>query len=307
VEFAVNYSPLLAELVREGQVGIDRFKCPAWPGLLAEARQTLPVYIHFPLIIGSGTGQVMDAETHAPADLERMAGLAETSGTYYLNTHWVADGRDYPGIAVDSRAPADGRRVVDGALRDLEPLIRRFGAERVLVENLIPEYGWLAHGVLPETLALLLEQSGCGLLLDLSHARLAARALGLDERGYVSSLPVGQVREVHITGLQKLEGRWLDLIGSHPGGFGGNQAGMWMDHLPMTEQDWPITAWAAGEIAAGRWNEPWVVGYEYGGVGGFWEAITWKETYLAELPRLSKLFPGRAKSPRARGRVSPAG
>ena len=291
MEFAVNYSPILAELVQRGQIALERFKCPAWPELLAQAAETRPVYIHFPLDIGWNQGTAFDGERNRAPDLAWYADLMAATHTPYLNTHLFPWASDYPGIALDSRAPQDVQRVVDGALRDLEPLVRRFGAERVIVENAIPEGGRLAAGVLPETLHRVLEKSGCGFLLDLSHARLAARGLGLAERAYIDSLPVDQMREMHVTGLQVVEGRWLDLLhqAGDPGGFAARQAGRWMDHLPMTEEDWRALEWAMQQVQSERWQTPWVVSYEYGGVGGFWEIITERQVYLEQLPRMVKM------------------
>ncbi len=290
IEFAVNYTATLAELVRAGQVRVDRFKCPAWPNLLAEARQALPVYIHYPLGIGHGGGP-LDSETRGPADLARLADLRAMTGTPYINTHFVAPDKAYPGIPVDSTRPEHIRRVLDGALRDLEPLIARFGAESVLVENIINERGWLTLSVLPEVIGRLLEETGCGFLFDLSHARLAAANLGLDARAYSAALPVERIREIHVTGLQVLEGPLLELMWEigDPYGFAESMAGKQIDHLPMSEGDWPELAWMMGEVAAGRWASPWVVAFEYGGVGRFWEEVTDRQVYLDQLPRMGAM------------------
>jgi len=294
MEFAVNYTALLAELVRAGQVRVDRFKCPAWPGLLAEARQTLPVYIHFPLGIGRGEGCAFDSETRRPADLARLEDLLALSGTPYVNTHFIAPHDSYPGIAVESTRPDHIRRVLDGALRDLEPLIARFGAGRVLVENIINERGWLTLSVLPEVIGRLLEETGCNFLFDLSHARLAAANLGVDPRAYAAAMPVERIREVHVTGLQVLEGPLLELMREigDPYGFAESMAGKPIDHLPMTGEDWPELAWMLGEIAAGRWASPWVAAFEYGGVGHFWEEVTDRQVYLEQLPRMEAMIHG---------------
>jgi uncharacterized protein len=292
MEFSVNYTPVLAQLVREGRVRLDRFKCPAWPDLLSEASQTLPVYIHFPLLVGHGSGGAYDTETKHPADLDRLADLLEMTGTPYVNTHFIASQRHYPDIPIDSSRPDHLRRVLDGALRDLEGLVERFGAERVLVENIINEHGWLTASVLPEVLGRLLEESGCGFLFDLSHAQLTAENLNLDSRAYSAALPVEQVREIHVTGLQVLEGALLDLMVAigDPYGYAADMAGRRIDHLPMTEADWPELAWMLGEITAGRWAAPWVVSYEYGGVGRFWEEVTDREVYLDQLPRMAEMI-----------------
>jgi len=295
IAFSVNYTPLLAELVQAGEVQVDRFKCPAWPDLLADAQQTLPAYVHFPLGIGSWQGSPADSETKQPADLDRLAGLLEMSGTPYVNTHFIADHQSYPDIPIDSTRPAHIRRVLDRALRDLEPLLAHFGPERVLVENIINERGWLTLCVLPEVIGQLLDESGCGFLFDLSHAILAAENLARDPREYIEALPLERVREVHVTGLRVLEGPLLEQMEAigDPYGFAKHMAGRRIDHLPMTEADWPELAWLMDQFHAGRWPAPWAVAFEYGGVGRFWEEVTERQVYLEQLPRMAEIIAGR--------------
>jgi uncharacterized protein len=289
--FSVNYSPLLAGLIQSGSMSIDRFKCPDWPDLLAEARNLLPVYIHFPLLIGSGQGSPLDGETHQPADFERIAELMEGTGTPYVNTHFIAPVSYYPGISLDSTASGHWRCILDGALRDLEPLIDRFGQEQVLVENIINQPGWLDACALPEVISALVEETGCGFLFDLSHARLAAANLGIDPREYIRALPVGYMREMHITGIQVLEGQLLKTVLAigDPYGMAANNSGKGIDHVSMVEEDWTELAWALDQIAAGAWSTPWVASYEYGGVGPFWERLSDRETYQEQVPRMAQM------------------
>ena len=300
MKFSVNYSPALARLVTGGQVKVDVYKCPAWPDLLAEAGQAGPVYVHYALGVGSGAGIPFDSETRAPADLDRIDEIMQMTGTPQVNTHFVPSVKHHPAIPFDSRNPAHIRQVIDAAKRDLEPLIHRFGAERVMVENIINEFGYLTVAVLPEVIHKLLEETGCGFLFDLSHARLAAANLGLDPRAYSNSLPVDRMREMHITGLAVIEGELYDhmvKIGD-PYRYAELFAGRQIDHFPMQEEDWDETAWAAQQIHAGKWAEPWVAAFEVGGVGAFWDDISTEEMYLEQLPRLEKLV---------RGETSPAG
>lgn len=62
----------------------------------------------------------------------------------------------------------------------------------------------------------MIADTGCGLLHDLAHARLAARALGMDERETIQALPVRRVRELHITGIGLHEGEWVDPMEMQP-------------------------------------------------------------------------------------------
>lgn len=292
MKYAVNYSPVLAELVQAGEVQVACFKCPAWPDLLDEAQKIRPVYVHFPLGVGSGIGCPVDEETKGAADLDRIAELLEMTGTPFVNTHFIPRGELYPEIRHGSREPRHIEQVISNTLRDLEPLIERFGAERVLVENVINEYGFLTLAVLPEVIACLLEKSGCGFLFDHPHARLAARNLGLDEREYCLSMPVERIREVHVTGIQRIEGDLYRCIQSAGGknGFATIQDGQLMDHFPMTESDWSELEWLAGQLNGGRWHMPWVIAYEYGGVGGLWGILSERAVYEEQLPRMEKIL-----------------
>lgn len=292
MKFAVNYSPLLAEMVQEGSLQIDRFKCPAWPDLLVEAQKAGPVYIHFPLSIGNGLGGPLDEEKKTLAYLDYLAELFETTGTPLVNTHFTPLAKNYPGLPTDTRDPRHIRQVLDGALRDLEPLLKRFGPERVTIENIINEFGWLSLATDPDVFARLLDESGCGFLFDLSHARLAARGQGLDERAYIRQLPLDRAREIHVTGLGVLEGPLLEhmvAIGD-PYSMAKYLAGKWMDHLPMTDADWAELEWLLGLIKTGNGQAPWVIAYEFGGVGKFWEDVINREIYLDQIPRMGAMI-----------------
>lgn len=294
MEFAVNYSPLLADLVQADAVSVDRFKCPAWPGLIAEARKTRPVYIHFPLTIGNGNGLPLNEENSRTVDLEWLADLMESSGTPLINTHFTPQETAFPEIDPASRNPRDADRVVSAALRDLEPLIHRFGAERVTVENIININGWLTLAVLPEVIRRVLDESGCGFLLDLSHARLAAANLKIDPRPYIDELPVDRIKEIHITGIQTVHGELYDrlLAAGDPGRFAERFHAQPIDHLAMAAADWPELEWMAAQIHQNRWREPWVTAFEYGGVGGFWEIVCDRAVYLDQLPRMKTILEG---------------
>ncbi len=279
MEFAVNYSPTLAELVRAGQVQVDRFKCPAWLSLLAEARLTLPLYIHFPLEISWGKGCPLNTETGAPADLDFIQDLLDSSATPYVNTHFFPP-QAHGGNAANMQNLHPGE-IIDAAQRDLEPLLRRFSPERILIENTFGP---------PETLSLLLEKTGCGFLFDLSHAHLSAQSLGMDTFAYARALPLHLTREIHVTGIQKIEGQWREKM-SHDLSF--NLAawdGRDMDHLPMIPPDWQRFAWLLDELRAGRCATPWVLAFEYGGVGGFWETVTDRAVYLDQIPRMVNMI-----------------
>ena len=136
-----------------------------------------------------------------------------------------------------------------------------------------------------------MRETGCGLLLDLAHVRLAARVLGVDVRQYAEALPVERIREIHVTGVQRVEGRWLERMQRQEVAPAEMQrlTGRLIDHLPMTGEDWSLCEWAMGQIRAGRWSRPWIVTFEYGGVGPLWEALTDADALRTQVPRLRRI------------------
>ena len=265
MEFALNYSTQAAALLREGRIEIDRFKCPDWSDLVAQALAIRPVYVHFPLRAGTGTvGETDWSQIHA---------FLEQTNTPCVNLHLAPKVKDFPGIPTDTQDPTHVEMIVERMIADVEQVVVQFGSDRVIVENVplrIAEDKFLRPAVEPAVIRRVVEATGCGLLLDLSHARITARNLDLDEREYVSQLPVERLRELHITGLGLKDGRLAD-------------------HLPMTSEDWPAVEWAFERIGAGDWARPLIVAVEYGGVGA---SFAWRSNaavIAADVPRLYAL------------------
>ncbi len=261
MEFAVNYSPEAAALLADGSIEIDRFKCPDWPNLIAEAAETRPVYVHFPLITDEARLTKVDW-----AEVERLLVSTETP---FVNMHMMA--------------PADGdpADAVEGIIRAVRSVTARFGAERIILEN-VPYYGamgdilgnrFLPVCVEPQTIRRILDETGCGLLLDISHARISASYLKRDARDYITALPLDRIRELHITGLGPVGERMVD-------------------HMPMTEADWSMIEWAFDAIHRRLWGQPCTVALEYGGVSLPPPWTTEASVIESDVPRLFKLARG---------------
>lgn len=257
MQLAVNYSPQAEALRREGRIEIDLYKCPDWPDLINQAREVRPIYVHFPLNTGS-LGEV---------DWDQAERMLADTGTPFVNLHLIARPEQFP-------EGLDSERIADALVADVHTVIRRFGAERVMVENVIyrgaGDSRMLRAVVEPAVIGRVLEETGCGLLLDTAHAWITAESLRMDPREYVSQLPVHRLREWHITGTQ------------HDGT-------RWRDHMPLRAEDWDLAEWVAEQIAAGEWAKPWVASLEYGGIGPLFE---WRSdaTVIAEqVPRLFHL------------------
>lgn len=271
---AANYSRPLVDLLNRGRVRVDRMKCPAWPDLVAEALSLGPVYVHFPLRVGADGTEVLDTETDAPADWELVERLLRDSDTPMVNLHLDPQKSDYPDDVRRHGEEDFQARVTERALAQVLSVTRRFGADRVTVENCLPAGGRaLPPAYLPESVTRVIEEAGCGLLLDLSHARLSADHLSLEMTEYLATLPLRRTREIHVSGVRVFDDFWVDKL--RRAGIDevriGNLRGRMVDHLAMTERDWAALRWV---LAVDGRAHPWVTALEYGGIGGaLWEAL----------------------------------
>jgi len=260
--YAINYSPQAAALLQEGRIEIDRFKCPPWPDMIAEAAALRPVAVHFDLRAGPGT-------LHQTADWTAIERFLSTTETAYVNIHLAVRAREMPHLpAAQPLTGGERMQVIERLLQDVEAVTRRFGAGRVIAEN-VPwhrEYTPNLYATAqPEVVRTVIETAGCGLLLDISHARISARNMGLDERAYLRALPVERLRELHFTGI-------------HDWGF------LQMDHLSVLEDDWPWLDWVLEQIRSNGWGQAHMLAFEYGGIGGFFADHTETEVILRDVP-----------------------
>jgi uncharacterized protein (UPF0276 family) len=298
LQFAVNYCTETADLLRAGHITFDRFKCAAWPDMIVAARQMLPIYVHFPLAVGAGIGGAIDHEREAPADWAQVDAMLVDTGTPMVNLHLTPTAEDHPDIPEDTRDPVHIERVIAAAVADVCAVIERYGRDRVIVEN--GGIQW-RPSLRPELIRGVIEGADCGFLFDLSHARLAARLLGIEFSAYVDALPVERIREIHVTGIQPYAGRWLERsrqVGVDEQTIA-RYAGQFVDHLPMTEADWPFADWVMQHVREGapltegrQWGYPWVVTFEYGGEGPWFKAVTDLDALREQIPRLHALIKG---------------
>lgn len=289
MKLAVNYSAASAELLLRGEITFDYFKCPAWPDLVESAQALLPVNVHFPLLVGSGAGDAIDGETGRPADWRKIEALLARTDTPLVNVHLVAPPGDYPGVPHDTDDPAHVEMIVGRMIGDLSAVVRRCGAERVVAENNPPvAEECLRPAYLPRVIEQVIREAGCGLLLDLGHARLAAQSLGIAPAQYATALPVGRLKEIHVAGVQRIAGPWIERMeqAAVAADTIRRMAGRPFDHLPMTDDDWLFFEWAMAQVQAGTWRSPWIVTFEYGGVGEMWEAVTDMDALREQVPRL---------------------
>jgi hypothetical protein len=206
MNLAVNYSQAAADLLAQGHIGVERFKCPAWPDLIETVRQLHPTYVHFALLAGRGDGTVIDGETKCSPDWASIERLLTRTETPFVNVHLSPSARDYPAMPQDTEKPDHIERLTEALIQDVRAIVDRFGPERVIVENDHDNGGRHPRpAYLPQVIRSVVEETGCGLLLDVSHARLAAASISRNPWEYLAELPLAQTREIHLTGLQHFD------------------------------------------------------------------------------------------------------
>ncbi len=255
MKFAVNYSHAAADLLEAGQIDFDLFKFPDWPDFVPQNGLIRKPYVHYTLAAGNGS--------QAAVDWQMIAGLRARTASPLVNTHLMAPA----GLEPDN--PAQVEATIQGMIADLQDLVARFGAENVVVENM-PFYVQNRHmrvAIEPATIQRVVGESGCKFLLDTAHARITSAALGIDVYDYINALPVNRLGELHVTGVG-----WHD--------------GERIDHLELLAEDWEVFDWVMAHIAAGRWPQPKVVSFEYGGAGEVFRWRTEMRVLAEQTPRL---------------------
>jgi uncharacterized protein (UPF0276 family) len=293
MKLAVHYTPQLVELLHQGEVEVDYFKCPAWPQLIPEAKVVRPTYIHFPLSVGKGIQSAYDTGANQAVDWTKVDRLLTETDTPYINLHLTILADDYPSLARDT---VWNDLLVENTLKDIEAAIAQYGRERVIIENDHSFGGaYLPITYQPNFVRTVVEASGCGFLLDLSHARLAASYLSMDTHEYIELLPVQALREVHVSGVRLISDVWVTEVQAKLQNTDVSPQvveryrGHLLDHQPMTIDDWSLLEWALDKIETGSWNKPWIIASEYSGVGALWQAVTDIEVLRQQVPRLWQL------------------
>ena len=262
MNLAINYSPAVCKLVRTEGIQVDYFKTPDWDWMINEATHIRPVAVHFTL--DAGNNQL------SQVDWGHIRGLLHSTGTPFINLHLDPRQSSYPDLSVDSNNPYVVERLYQIMYTDVKAVVQRFGAERVIVEN-SPYRGetgkTMRACVEPEIITRIVQETGVGFLLDLSHAIISARYLDIEPSKYIESLPVHRIKEMHFAGIHRSNGYWTD-------------------HLSILKADWQWLDWAIECIRLGHWSSPWLLAFEYGGVGKPFKHRTNPNVMAKQVPQL---------------------
>jgi len=126
----------------------------------------------------------------------------------------------------------------------------------LLLENL-PSFPNLAHIHIcePDFITEVIKDTGCGLLVDLAHARVSADMLGHDVHDYLLQLPLDRAVELHVSGPRRVSetdarrrARLLNEARSVAHLFRFGDDSLLDAHEPMQEEDYALLQWALERI-----------------------------------------------------------
>jgi uncharacterized protein (UPF0276 family) len=264
MHLAINYSPAAAKLVKASKIDVDYFKTPDWDWLVEKAKSIRPVAVHFTLEAGNAAlGKV---------NWEAVEHLAQITSTPYINLHLDCRREYYPSLPMDAIESSDVKRLVATMISDVTSVVDRFGPGRVIIEN-SPYRGeagnTLRPCVEPDLISQVVKETGCDFLLDISHAFISAHSIGMEHEKYFSQLPVRNIKEMHFAGIHQLDG-------------------VLIDHLSILKKDWHSLDWVLARIRSGEWSQPWLLAFEYGGIGSPFVGRSNPDVIAKQVPELKE-------------------
>lgn len=268
MKLAVNFSKEAEKLLNDKSITVDMFKCPDFSkDLIYQAENTKSCYIHFGL--NAGSGQMNNVNWQVIDELRKH------TQTPYVNVHAVAFAKDYPNVDVLTTDSYQINKMINSTITDIEFVSQKVDVENIIIENVICRgegENMMKPIIDPRVFSEIVKETGCGFLLDIAHAQMTSMCLGLDVKDYISQLPLNHLKELHITGIQ------LD------------KNGRLRDSMPMTSKDWSLASWVIQHIKNGDWPKPWVVAFEYGGVGPTFEWRSDKKVLEKQIPILYNMI-----------------
>lgn len=187
----------------------------------------------------------------APSEalIQRNRRLIRLTGPPWISTH-ISYGAADANLrnALHTCAVSDllsREEAFDNIVRNACALAEGLGAPLIL-EN-IPCFPNPAHAHVcePAFIAAVLEETGCGLLLDLAHARVSADVLGYEVHDYLLALPLARAVELHLSGpraVYEAHPRLQSLARENLSATFGER-NLVDAHEPMREEDYALLAW----------------------------------------------------------------
>ena len=240
IALAVNDTPLSRELVRAGRLRPDVVETSG-----PKADDAPAAFGELPLLLHNA---VWDWSLAHPAALDQDEVRALTARRLAATrAPWLSVHIGFAAATVayrDTMRPTSPPLTRDVTLTRMAATVRALAAELevpLLLENLDHQAtGAYDHVCEPAFVRELLEATDALLLLDLAHAQVSASRLGRTIDAYLAELPLGRVRQLHVSGPRERDGALHDA------------------HKPLRERDLALLRELLSATA------PWAVTLEYG-------------------------------------------
>lgn len=164
---------------------------------------------HFPLIPHSLELSLGSAEGIDEEYLEKVAGLVE-----FVQPEWFSDHFCFTrsgGVKIGHLAPVPfTREAVRVFVNNISKVKKRIKTPLIL-EN-ISYLVRFPSSEMPEAefIKTILEETDCGMLLDVTNLYVNSKNFGFDWRSFLDEIPLNRVVQLHFVGSRKHHERWID-------------------------------------------------------------------------------------------------
>lgn len=206
LKLCVNYLEETKELLEEGKIDfIDYIKLFSINGDISPLEWCITKKdVMFHGMIGKNGGNIADKNFFENRDLDLQRKYFEISKTPYISMH------------INSRI--DPNQDETESLQIIKDNVARLKAEfgkEIILENVpaskkYSEYNFYSN---PEFICKVIDETSCGFLFDIGHAKVASEVFNIPFDDYVSKLPMDKIVEIHLAGCKRtLDG---NLIANH--------------------------------------------------------------------------------------------
>lgn len=223
MKLSVNHSKAVIHLIQTGKVSVD-------------AIETVP-YISLDLI-RAAQSELKDMDFHyhhgrmlfTRADKKKLSEyLAAAPQSPFISIHLapLPSHITYPAMRWHLYLPEPNQEVcIKRFIKQVKRLKSQFSTP-VTLENMPSlhpsKYRFESE---PRVITRVLDETGCSLLLDLAHARIAAEARSMPVEEYLAQLPLEKTVQIHLAGVRSRDGRLYDA------------------HESLTDTDYALLEWA---------------------------------------------------------------
>lgn len=177
-----------------------------------ELSRSFPVIPHFLEHSVGSHGPLDEAYCREGAELVRLTG-APFFGDHLCMTQAA-------GLELGQLTPLPFTRATALRCAERARRIQDIAGVPLVLENIFRMFTFPGELTEVEFINLVLEKSGCGMLLDLANLFINSQNHGYDAYAFIDSLPAERIVQVHLAGSEKRGDLWLDThsqtVNKHP-------------------------------------------------------------------------------------------